>query len=189
MEKFVLEVPSLERGYDAIDYIKEFIKNKSPIHGSGQLQNYLDNYEGWLDKLITDKEVINWVFLVNTETYFLVRKNDNKIVGMSNIRLELTKALAEAGGHIGYGIRPSERGRGYSKILLYLSLKKCLEHDIKEVTIVCDNTNELSRKTILALGGIYQSSFDREDRVYEKYVIPVEESLEKNKDTYEAMCA
>ena len=188
MEQFYLEVPSLEREDDAIDYINEFIDNHSSIHGSGELQNYLDNYPKWINKLADDKKIINWVFLVNTETYFLVRNSDNKIVGMCNLRLELTKVLEKSAGHIGYGIRPSERRKGYSKILLYLSLKKCLEHGIEEVYIFCDNTNIYSRKTILSFGGIYQTSYEREDRIDEKYIIPVKEALEKNKEIYEALC-
>ena len=189
MEQFSLEVPSLNDREDAIEYINEFIENHSPIHGSGQLQLYLDKYEDWLNKLKKDKDNINWVFLVQTETYFLIRKSDHKIVGMCNIRLELNGPLQVSAGHIGYGIRPSERGKGYSKILLYLSLKKCLEHGIKEAYLFCDDTNVASRKTIIALGGVYQNKFDRKTRIDEKYIIPVEESLEKNKETYEAMCA
>ena len=53
---------------------------------------------------------------VPAETYFLVRKRDNKIVGMINIRLQLHEKLKEFGGNIGYSIRPTERRKGYNKI-------------------------------------------------------------------------
>lgn len=46
---------------------------------------------------------------VPAETYFLVRENDNKIVGMINIRLTLNENLKKFGSHIGYSIRPTER--------------------------------------------------------------------------------
>ena len=62
---------------------------------------------------------------VPARTYFLVRESDNKIIGMINIRLTLNKRLEECGGHIGYGIRPTERRKGYNKINLYQSWFDC----------------------------------------------------------------
>ena len=49
MEKIYYEVPSLERKNDASEYIKEHDKYKSNINGTGGLDRYLDNYEGWLE--------------------------------------------------------------------------------------------------------------------------------------------
>lgn len=64
---------------------------------------------------------------VPARTYFLIRCSDNKIIGMINIRLSLNEKLKKYGGHIGYSIRPTERGKGYNKINLYLGLKDCQE--------------------------------------------------------------
>ena len=58
MEKIYYEVPSLERKNDAIEYIKEHYKYKSNINGTGGLDRYLDNYEGWLEKLEKDYTMI-----------------------------------------------------------------------------------------------------------------------------------
>ena len=60
---------------------------------------------------------------VPDSTYWLVT-DENKIVGAVNIRHSLTEHLFNAGGHIGYGIRPSERRKGYATKLLALSLEK-----------------------------------------------------------------
>lgn len=51
MEKFRYEIPSIERKQEAIDYIKEFYEYNYEINGTWGLQRYLDNYEGWLEKL------------------------------------------------------------------------------------------------------------------------------------------
>ena len=51
MEKFYFEVPSIDRKKDAIDFINEFYEYNSDINGVGGLHRYLDNYEGWLEKL------------------------------------------------------------------------------------------------------------------------------------------
>lgn len=90
---------------------------------------------------------------VPAKTYFLIRESDNKIVGMINIRLALNERLKKLGGHIGYGIRPIERRKGYNKINLYLGLLECQKHGIKEVLMDCDKKKLGSAKTMKALDG------------------------------------
>lgn len=57
--------------------------------------------------------------------YFIVNKN--KIIGAINIRHKLNKELEKLGGHIGYGIRPNERKKGYATLAVKLALQKCKE--------------------------------------------------------------
>ena len=72
---------------------------------------------------------------------------------MINIRLDLNERQRTSGGHIGYGIRPSERQKGYNKINLFLGLLKCQEHGLKMVMLDCEKENLGSSKTIQALCG------------------------------------
>lgn len=58
MEKLRFEIPSIERKEDALEYIKEFKENNSQINGVGGLDRYFDNYEGWLEKLENDYNII-----------------------------------------------------------------------------------------------------------------------------------
>ena len=95
MEKFYLEKPSIARKDDAIEYINENYKYKSDINGSGGLDRFLDNYEGWLEKLEKDYTMIPSEERVPARTYFLVRESDNRIVGMINIRTALNQKLSE----------------------------------------------------------------------------------------------
>lgn len=60
------------------------------------------------------------------------------------------------GGHIGYGIRPSERRKGYNKINLYLALKEAKKIGLDRVMIDCAAFNIASDKTIQAFGGILE---------------------------------
>ena len=122
MEKLKHVKPSKEYEQEALEYINEFYEYNSDINGTGGLQRYLDNYDGWLEKLEEDRTRIPNEEKVPAETYFLVRENDNKIVGMINIRLTLNENLKKFGGHIGYSIRPTERKKGYNKVNLYLGL-------------------------------------------------------------------
>ncbi|MFB5563381.1 GNAT family N-acetyltransferase, partial [Bacillus cereus] len=63
----------------------------------------------------------------------------------------------------GYGIRPSERRKGYATKLLALSLEKTKELDITKVLVVCDAVNTASEKTILHNGGLRDHDFTEED--------------------------
>lgn len=75
---------------------------------------------------------------------------DNKIVGMVNIRHRLNEHLLKVGGHIGYSICKSERGKGYGKEQLRLALLEAKNIDINKVLMTCDKDNFLSRNTILS---------------------------------------
>ena len=153
VELFRHEAPTLERKKEAIKYIKEFYKYKSLVNGAGGLDRFLDDYEGWIKHLEMRRNTIPNEEFVPSETYFLVRCNDNRIIGMVNIRLALNEKLRNGAGHIGYSIRPTERRKGYNKINLYLALKRCDEEGIEEVLMDCTKGNLGSEKTMRALGG------------------------------------
>mgnify|MGYP004651069969 FL=1 len=190
MEKFYLEEPSINRKDEAISYINEFYKYNSQINGTGGLHRYLDDYEGWLKKLNEDYSRIPSKEKVPARTYFLIRENDNKIIGMINIRLALNEKLKKFGGNIGYSIRPTERGKGYNKINLYLGLKVCQNYGISKVLMDADKDNPASWRTIEALGGInIREFFDSENAhcIVKDYEIDVDESISKNSIIYEPM--
>ncbi len=190
MEKFYFEEPTIERKKDALDYLQEHVNTKSAINGTGGLNRCLNGmtYEEWLTNIINRKN-INYLEnqdLVPETTFFTIRESDNKIIGMVNFRHGLNDKLYRIGGHIGYGIRPSERGKGYSKIQLYLALIEAQKIGLDRVMVNCLNTNEVSERTIKALGGISDGQeYDKEkDRIINVYWINVTESIEKNFDKY-----
>lgn len=188
MEKFYYEIPSIARKNEAIEYINEFYEYKSDINGTGGLQRFLDNYEGWLEKLEEDYKREPNEEKVPARTYFLIRSNDNKIIGMINIRLALNERLKKYGGHIGYSIRPTERGKGYNKINLYLGLKICKEYGIEKVLMDADKENPASWKTMESLGGInIREYYDDENAncIVKDYEINVNDSIKNNSTIYE----
>ena len=193
MEKLKYVVPTIEYEKEAIDFINEFYEYNSEINGTGGLQRFLDNYPGWLLKLKEDENRIPNEEKVPAVTYFLVRESDNKIVGMINIRLALNERLRKYAGHIGYCIRPTERRKGYNKINLYLGLKVCQQHNIKEVFMDCDSDNIASSKTMQALGGVMtREYFDDEFSkcMVQDYIFDVDKCLESTRDVYEPLvCA
>lgn len=74
------------------DFIREFDEYGSEINGSGGLERYLNQstYEEWLKKVMADIDIANIEpGRVPALTYFYVREEDDKVVGMINIRLAL----------------------------------------------------------------------------------------------------
>ncbi|MBQ7182392.1 MAG: GNAT family N-acetyltransferase [Clostridia bacterium] len=185
MDMFYYETPNITRQADAVDYIEEFLKYGSDINGSGGLHRYLNDYSGWLRKLEEDYARMPNEEKVPALTYFLVREGDGRIVGMSNIRLTLNSRLRRFGGHIGYSIRPSERGKGYNNINLYLALTVCARHGIGEVFMDADKNNPASWKTMEALGGTRVREHDDEENArctVVDYTIDVEKALRERAD-------
>jgi predicted acetyltransferase len=193
IEKFYLEEPNISRKDEAIEYINEFTKYNSEVAGSGSLDKYLKEktYEKWLEFIINmkSKDYACSINFVPSTTYFLIRENDNKIVGMINIRLELNDNLKRRGGHIGYSIRPTERRKGYNKINLYLGLLKCQEYNIKEVMLSCNKNNLGSSRTMIALGGnLLKEYYIDEDNILEQiYSIDVDKSLKEYFENYKSL--
>ena len=188
MEKFRYVKPTIEYKEKAIEYIKEFHQFGSQINGVGGLHNFLDDYEGWLAKLENDRNIVPSESEVPSDTFFLVRESDGKIIGMSCVRFALNAARRLHGQHVGYSIRPTERRKGYNKINLYLALKVCQQHGIKETWLDCDKINIGSAKTMLALGGVQQlERFDLSvsSKVVQYYSFDTDKVLEQYKDIYE----
>ena len=89
-------------------------------------------------------------------TFWLI-DDGREIVGVSNLRHTLTPELERLGGHIGAGIRPSARGRGYGKLLMELTLVEALKRGIDRVLVTCDKGNKASARIIVNNGGVLES--------------------------------
>lgn len=192
MEKFYLEIPSLERKEDAIDYYNEHITYNSQMNGTGSMDKFLkkSTYENWLKELENKKnyEYMNNIGWAPSYTYFFIRENDNKIIGMINLRYNLTdKIIAKGASNIGYGIRPTERRKGYNKINLYLGLLEEQKLGENKVLLECVVDNIGSNKTILALGGVLEKcEIDKWDNELTNYYwINVDDSLNKYRNIYD----
>ncbi len=83
---------------------------------------------------------------------------DRTFVGRINLRHVLTEELLEWGGHIGYVVRPSLRGRGYAQRALELMLPIAAEQGLANVLVTCDVDNLASRRTIEVHGGRYEDT-------------------------------
>ncbi len=145
--------PSKSLEKEIWEYRQEYFDfGETQINGSCGIANS-NNFNEWLETVISiekDKLRNN----VHASTFFSIRKTDDKIIGSIQLRHSLTPDLEKHGGHIGYGIRPSERRKGYGKQQLLLALEVAQNMKIPKVMIICDKDNFPSSKTVICCGGV-----------------------------------
>lgn len=94
-------------------------------------------------------------------TYWWIVEGDT-VLGAISLRHELNDFLLRAGGHIGYGIRPSARGRGLATWALGEALTEAHQLGLPRVLVSCHVTNIASRRTIEHHGGVLEDTRDTE---------------------------
>lgn len=151
----ILRRPRLADKETVLEMMAEFEQTQS-AHDGGfwNANNFV--YEEWLKNNQNHEMGINlpegWVPDIQLVAFSI----DGQAVGFLNIRLCLNNFLLEEGGHIGYSIRPSERGKGYAKEALRQGLQVAKEKNIKRALVTCSTENPASRAVILANGGVYE---------------------------------
>ena len=126
-----------------------------------------------IDELI-DQQAGSVGELVQASTFLCIRQRDNRVVGMINIRHHLNDDLRSFGGHIGYSIRRSERGKGYGKAQLILGIAVCRRLHLTRVLITCNKENTASAAVIRANGGVLIKEKLHEDELVQHYWILIE---------------
>lgn len=111
--------------------------------------------------------------LVPDSTYFCLDVDKNMIVGAVNIRHYLNDNLLLAGGHIGDGIIPSERRKGYATQMISLALDECRKLGIHKVLMVCEKDNIGSAKSIMNNGGILENEVIIDGVMNQRYWITI----------------
>ena len=148
---YSLEKPSAKWKESYLSLIEEFQNNQEKLVPF-VLQFPTDDFDAFL-QIFSDAEKgigVKEGFVPHV-TYWLIV--DDSVLGVSNLRLRLNESLLICGGHIGYGVRPSARKKGYATLMLKETLKKARELGIKRCLLTCDKVNAASAKTILNNGG------------------------------------
>ncbi|MFW5678817.1 MAG: GNAT family N-acetyltransferase [Pseudomonadota bacterium] len=83
-----------------------------------------------------------------------------EFLGELSFRHRLCPELRLSGGHMGYGIRPSRRGRGFAKRLLALGLDLARAKGLPQALLTCHDDNRASARVIEANGGVLEDVID-----------------------------
>lgn len=160
-----LRRPRLADKETVLEMMAEFEQAQSPHDGGfWNANNFV--YEEWLKNNQDHEMGINlpegWVPDIQLVAFSI----DGQAVGFLNIRLCLNDFLLEEGGHIGYSIRPSERGKGYAKEALRQGLQVAKEKNIKKALVTCSVENPASRAVIVSNGGVFEDVCNSVERYW-----------------------
>ncbi len=93
---------------------------------------------------------------VGCTTFLVLRKSDDYLIGIFDIRHSLNYKNGKIFGHLGVDIRPSERNKGYYKEILHLAIDKAKEFSINPLVISCEYDNIVSYKGLKSVFGDYE---------------------------------
>lgn len=170
----------IKGSYEYQDQIIEMLKEWIDYHSDNEsdrtpwaiFKNDYSDFEYYLEHLEVKEPKEG---LVPDSTFFCLDEDRNRMVGAVNIRHSLNDYLLAYGGHIGDGIRPSERRKGYATKMIALALEECRKLGINRVLMTCDKNNVGSAKSIINNGGILENEVICDGTVEQRYWINLAE--------------
>lgn len=168
-----MRLVKLTRAYEnqLRDMLDEWKKDQDDNHPWAIFKNDYQDFDYYLSHLEIKEPKDG---LVPDSTFFLLDENRDILLGAVNIRHYLNERLLKEGGHIGDGIRPSERRKGYGTEIIRLALIECKKLGIDKVLIICDKSNIGSAKSIIKNGGVLENEMiDEEGNINQRYWIHI----------------
>ncbi len=147
--------PSAEHKESYRSLVREFVERGEPlVPFSLAFPN--ENFAAFVAELAAAERGVGIpAGFVPHSTFWLLAGGE--VAGVSNLRHRLNDELLIEGGHIGYGIRPSARGRGLGREILRLTLAEAARRGIGRVLLTCAKDNPASSAVIAANGGRLES--------------------------------
>lgn len=161
MEEVYLVLPEEKYREDYLAYLQEVLEEDGKIVPYA-LYAGIEDHNKAFEMLLSQQERVIPEGKVPSTCYFLVNGAEKRILGSLDIRHSLNEGLLIRGGHIGYGVRPSERRKGLGKKMLRLALEKAKKIGIERALVTCNKENAGSRSIIIGSGGILENELEYE---------------------------
>lgn len=168
--RLYLKFPTIEDKENVLEFKQEFLSSGQNMAGVAGLDS-ANSYEEWLVKVEEGEKPSSIEEFVPATMFLTYRKQDNKLIGMIQVRHRLNKSLFLSGGHIGDCVRPSEQGNGYATEQIGLALNRCKEFGIEKVLLTCKKWNEASARTIVKNGGVLENEVMHNGELIQRYWI------------------
>lgn len=147
------------------DMMEEWLAAEQDFSPSKIRRHDYRDFDNYLETLETKEACGN---MVPDSVFFCLDEDRNIFVGAVNIRHCLNDDLLFTGGHIGDGVRPSERRKGIATAMIGMALEECRKLGIERVLITCDSDNIGSAKSIVRNGGVLENEVINEEGVPEQ---------------------
>ncbi len=181
MPKWILTKPVLEDETEALAFADECLHSESKCQGGIQGGAEIDSmpFADWIAHVKRYDRAENLPSgHVRSSCYFLRDSETSRIYGVCSVRWQLTPALLDRAGNIGYTIRPSERGKGLGSVQLGLALEKCREAGTEKALVTCRDRNCASAATALSQGGVEDWAYEAPDSaVFRRFWVPTGERV------------
>ena len=151
------------------EWKNDIIENHTNISPWRIWANDFHDFDDYVKSINATEELNNdWV---PDTTLFCLDRDRNIFVGAVSIRHYLNDKLLKTGGHIGDGIRPGERRKGYATAMIALALEECKKLGITRVLMCCDKKNIGSAKSIIKNGGVLENEIEEDGHIEQRYWI------------------
>jgi predicted acetyltransferase len=160
-----LEKPSIEHKQSYLKALKEF-------HEEGRytfldVEDVGESFEEFIEKVNNGKRHLHkpyadWIEPVPETVLWLIK--DHEFIGTLNIRHRLNWHLEKWGGHIGFIVRPSMRGKGYGKKLLQKAIPYIAHMGIERALLTIDPDDKGANKIVQFVGGKMQDTLPATDK-------------------------
>lgn len=156
--KIELKALSESDGQDIFEIIKEIGLGENGFTTNFPESSFED-FKSALPRLVEISEGIDLPEGYVSQTIYWMYVDDRP-VAYGKLRHKLNDKLLNYGGHVGYIVRPSERGKGYGKLFLGELKSVAKSIGIERLLITCDDTNYRSRAVVESNNGILEEISD-----------------------------